>query len=89
MTANHNYATDFLAIKTEMHALKAMITTAVEQFKTAIASFNTTPWSPPSNAMDTKVKASTKHHHQHQPTIDLAAFIQDLKYEIATIINKS
>ncbi len=82
------YAMELLAIKMEINALKAMITTAIEQFKTAIASFKATPQSLPSNTMDTEVRASTEQHHQHQPPIDLAAFIQDLKYEVATIITE-
>jgi len=57
---------ELLAIKTEINALKAMITTAIEQFKMAITSFNATPQSLPSNTMDTKIKASTENHHQHQ-----------------------
>jgi len=87
-TANHDYATEFLAIKMEINALKAMIT-AVEQFKTAIATFNANPRSQSSNDMDTDVDNSTEHHHHHQPQLDLAAFIQDLKYEIATIVTES
>jgi len=83
------YTKELLTIKMEINALKEMITTAVEQFKTVITSFKATPQSLPSNIMDTKVKASTKQHHQHQPPIDLAAFIQDLKYEVTTIVTES
>jgi len=72
----------------EINALKAMITTAIEQFKTAIATFTAQPRSQSSYDMDTDVDNSTEHHH-HQPQLDLAAFIQDLKYEIATIVTES
>jgi len=80
-TTNTAYATELLEIKSEINALKALITTAVEQFKTAVASF-ATPRSPPSTAMDTEVEESPEHHNQNQTQIDLVAVIQDLKNEI-------
>jgi len=79
---------ELLAIKMEINALKAIITTAVEQFKTVIATFNANPRSQSSNDMDTNVDNLTEHHHHHQPPLDLAAFIQDLKYKIATIVTE-
>jgi len=64
-----------------------MISTAVEQFKTAIATFTAQPCSQSSHDMETDVDNSTAYHH-HQPQLDLAGFIQDLKYEIATIVTE-
>jgi len=67
-----------------------MITTAGEQFKTAIATLatKTTTQSQPSNAMDTEVNNSMNCHHAPQNNADLVDVIQDLKYELATIITK-
>ncbi len=85
---NKEYATDLLSLKAEINALRTLITDAVDQFKTAIASLATNPNSSPSN-MDTDVHDSTTHKHHNQNPVDLAALIQDLKYEIATIITET
>jgi len=95
-TSKHNtdiskeYATELVSIKQELTELRTMITMAVEQFKTAIATLatTTTTQSQLSNAMDTEVNTSMKHHHKTTNTTDLAEVIQDLKYELATIITK-
>jgi len=78
---NTAYATELMELKSEINALKALITTAVDQFKTAVASL-ATPRSLLSTAMDTEVAESTEQHNQHQTPIDLVTVIQDLKNEI-------
>ena len=65
-----------------------MLTTAVEQFKTAIATLATNK-PQRSDAMDTEVETSSKHHNTTKNTTDLADVIQDLKYELATIITET
>jgi len=85
---NQNSTAEILAIKTEITALKALITDALEQFKTAIASLATTNNSQSTN-METDHPESKPHHNHNQNPIDLAAIIQDLKYEIATIITET
>ena len=88
IVTNKDYATDLLSVKAEINALRTLITDAVDQFKTAIASLATTTNSQASY-MATDVHDSTTHKHHNQNPVDLAAFIQDLKYEIATIITET
>ncbi len=78
-------------IKQELAALQTMITTAVEQFKTALATLATTntAQSQLSSAMDTEVDTAMHHHHTTQNNADLVEVIQDLKYELATIITET
>jgi len=73
----------------EINALKLLITSTVEQFKTAIASSPVTTQSPPSNAMDTNVDSSMENHTKTQIQIEFADLIQDLKLEMATIFIES
>jgi len=89
--SSKDYATELLSIKKELTDLRTMITTAVEQFKTAIATLATsnTTKSQLSDVMDTEVDTSPKHHNKTKNTTDLADVIQDLKYELATIITKT
>jgi len=87
-TINPDYATELLSIKSEINALKTMITEAVEQFKTAMASVATTTTRSQSNDMDTDADDSQKTTHNNQNPTDLAAIIQDLKHEIATVVNE-
>jgi len=90
-TTNHEYTAELQSIKTELTALKAMITEAVEQFKTTIATLATTPRSFSSN-MDTDatgVDESIEHHTKTQTQLEFADLIQDLKLEIATIVTES
>jgi len=90
MTNNNDYAKELLSIKTEINALRQMISDAVEQFKTAIESFTATPQSPKSSDMDTDVEASPEPKDKDQnPITQLADLIQDLKYDIATIVTES
>jgi len=88
-TTTTDYATELLLLKTEINALKTLITSAVEQFKTAIASFPVATQSPPSSAMDTDVEESMEHHTKTQTQLEFADLIQDLKLEIATIVTES
>ena len=86
-----DYATELLSIKKELADLRIMITTAVDQFKQAIATVatNNTNKSHLSDNMDTEADTSQKHHHATQNTTDLTDVIQDLKYELATIITET
>jgi len=87
-TTPNNYAKELLSIKKEISKLKALITTAVEQFKTAIKTLTATPWSSMSSKMDTDVEASMEQKTHNQNPTDFVSLIQDLKYEIATIVTK-
>ncbi len=86
-----DYATELLLLKQELTELRTMITMAVEQFKTAIATLatKTTIQSQSSTAMDTEVDTSLRNNHTNTNTTDLADVIQDLKYELVTIITKT
>ncbi len=86
---NNEYAMELALIKTELTELRTMITNAVEQFKTAIATLATTTQSPLSSAMDTEVDTLMQFNNTTQNTTDLAEVIQDLKYEIVTIITET
>ena len=85
---SNDYAIELLSIKKELTELRTMLTTAVEQFKTAIATLATNK-PQRSDAMDTEVETSSKHHNTTKNTTDLADVIQDLKYELATIITET
>jgi len=90
-TTNQEYTAELQSIKTELTALKAMITEAVEQFKTTIATLATNTRSFSSN-MDTDatgVEESIEHHTKTQTQLEFADLIQDLKLEIATIVTES
>jgi len=84
-----DYASEILSLKTEINALKLLLTSAVEQFKTAIASSPVATQSPSSNAMDTDVDASTEHPTKTQIQREFADLLSDLKFEIATIVTES
>ncbi len=64
-----------------------MISDAVTQFKSAIASI--TELRSKSSAMDTEVEDPQAQHHNNSTSNDLGAIIQDLKYEIGTIITET
>jgi len=49
----------------------------------------TTTQSQLSNEMDTEADTLMKHHHKATNKMDLVDVIQDLKYELATIITKT
>jgi len=84
-------ATDLASIKKELNELRTMITDAVEQFKTAMAALATKTTSKPkeSNEMDTEDNPSSHSNAKNQHTTDLSDVIQDLKYELATIITET
>jgi len=86
-TTTNNYANKFLSIKKEISDLKALLTTVVEQFKEAIASLTATPRSS-ANEMDTDTEASMDPKANNQHPSDFTDLIQDLKYEIATIVTE-
>jgi len=100
--SNHSTATinsdsnssigELAAIKQELAALRTMITTAVDQFKSAIATLATPskPTSQSSSAMDTDDDdTKMKRHHKTNEKTELSDAIQDLKYELATIITET
>jgi len=79
------------AIKQELAALQTMITMAVDQFKSAIATLATPtkPVSQSSSAMETdEDDTKMKRHPKTNANTDLTDAIQDLKYELATIITE-
>jgi len=75
---NQDHTAEIIAIKMEITALKTLITDAMDQFKTAIASLATINNSQ-STKMETDVHESKQHHNNNQSPVDLAAIIQDLK----------
>jgi len=75
-----NYDAEILSIKTELNSLRAIITSAVEQIKNAIASIPAPPL--PSSNTETDVTPT-------QNPIDLPALIQELKNDIANMVNET
>jgi len=78
-TTNHatvDYAAELAALKNDLQSLRLLITTAVEQLKTEIASTHATP---ATNAMETDIDPSIP------PTPELSELITELKNEIATM----
>jgi len=70
-----DYAAELAALKTDLQSLRTLITNAVEQLKTEIASLHATP---ATNKMETDTDKSTT------TTPDLSDLIADLKSDIAT-----
>jgi len=90
MTTTTDYANELLSIKKELSDLKAIITTVVEQFTTAIASLPaTSSSSPSSNNMDTTIDQSTAPHHPSPNSPDLLAIINELKHELAAFATET
>jgi len=89
-TNSSAHAMELASIKKELTKLHTMITDAVEQFKTAIASLATTHTTQPQTFtdMDTEGDTSMQCNKKSQKATDLADIIQDLKYELATIITE-
>ncbi len=75
-TATVDYAAELAALKNDLQSLRSLITTAVEQLKTEIATTHATP---ATNAMETDTDPSTP------PTPELSDLIAELKNEIATM----
>jgi len=71
-----NYAAELASLKTDLNSLRNLITTAVEQLKTEIASLHATPTS---STMETEIDHSTT------TTPEISDLIADLKRDIATI----
>jgi len=71
-----DYVAELAALKQELQSLRTLITTAVTQLKTEIASLNVTP---ASNDMETDID----HPTDHTPAIP--ELIAELKHDIATI----
>jgi len=77
--------------------LKTTIKTTMEQILHAVASLSHTHSQPSPNAMEMEAETSTRedkdglkeHDNKKQFTIDIADLVQDLKYEIATIVTES
>jgi len=87
---NTDYANELLSIKKEISELKALITTVVEQFTTAIASLPAPSSSPPSsNDMDTTVDTPTASQNPTPNPSDLTAVINELKHELAAFVTET
>jgi len=86
-TPPHDYANELQSIKMEIQALKTMISNAVTLFKSTIASV--TEQRSKSSDTDTNADAPLAPHNNNLMSHDLGAIIQDLKYEIATIITET
>jgi len=71
-----DYAADLTALKQDLQSLRTLITTAVTQLKTEIASLHVTPVS---HAME------TDSDHPTDQTPEIQELIADLKHDIATI----
>jgi len=84
----NDYANELLSIKKEISDLKALITTAVEQFTTAIKVLTATPLSLTTSEMETEVDQSIVPHNPTLNSPDLSAIINDLKHELAAFVNK-
>jgi len=80
---------ELTSLKNEILSIKTIITTAVEQIKEAIVSYQTTKRTTEPNDMDTNVDHSTTSHTPTENPIDLPALIQDLKKDIANIVHKT
>jgi len=85
-TTTIDYANELLSIRQELSELKALITTVVAQFTTAIASLPATSSNPSqSTDMDTTVDQTT-----NTPTSpDLPAIIEDFKHELAAFFRET
>jgi len=77
---------ELLSTKTELTALKPILTTAVAQIKQLVESVMATNCTPTSNDMDTDVDHLMETNTQHQTPLDLPALLNKLKHDIATII---
>jgi len=95
-TSSNAQISELLSLKNEIAQLKTTIMTAVQEIAQAVASLHATHRQPQSNAMDDETKTSmsdgngsNKHNNNKQLTINLAALVQDLKFDIATIITKT
>jgi len=85
-----DYANELLSIKKEISELKALITTVVEQFTTAIASLPAPPSSPSSsNDMDTTVDTPTASQNPTPNPPDLTDVINELKHELAAFVTET
>ncbi len=85
-----DYANELLSIKKELSDLKALITTVVEQFTTAIAALPATSSSSPSaHDMDTTNDQSTAPHPPSPDSPDLLAIINELKRELAAFATET
>jgi len=82
-TTTVNYAAELASLKTDLNSLRSLITTAVEQLKTEIASLHATP---ASSNMETEVDA-VKPPTENTP--DLSDLLADLKHDIATKLDIS
>jgi len=89
-TTTNESAKELLSIKKEISDLKALITTAMEQFRAAIKSLSAPPQSSKSNMMDTEVDQSTATHNP--PTLNspnLSAIITELKHGLAAFVHET
>jgi len=83
VTMTVNYEAELMSIKTEINLLRTIITSAVEQIKTAIASIPV-PILP--NAMETDADQVMEPVTPPNHTPDLATIIQEFKQDLTTIV---
>jgi len=95
-TSSEAQISELLSLKNEIAQLKTTIMTAVQEIAQAVASLHATHRQPQSNAMDDETETcmsdgngSNEHNNNKQLTIDLAALVQDLKFNISTIVTKT
>jgi len=79
-----DYATEIASLKAEILSLHTIITEAVEQLKSAVASFPTT-----SNASPHATSTSTAMETDVANQIDIPALIIDLKKDIAHVLQET
>jgi len=83
------YATELMSIKTEISKLKTILATAMEQFKTDIASLTAPANTTPSIDMDTETSHSMVTNTPTPNPPDLSAIIIDLKNKISIFARKT
>jgi len=88
-TQPNAYAAELTSIKAELNELKTLLATAMEQFKTAIASLTAPSSTTPPNAMEIETSQTTALTNQTPNSPDLSALIINLKNEIADFVRET
>ncbi len=79
-----DYATELMSLKSEIQALRTLLTNTVEQIKSKIASIRTPP-----SAMETDAEASSTATNPHPTTNELSNLMAELRHDITTIVLES
>jgi len=80
-----DYAVELKLLKTKIFELRTLITSAVDQFKSAIASLPTQRTSLP-NDMETEPDYSKETKPSCHSVLDIQDLVTDLKHDIATFV---